>query len=163
VTRIELCVEIRAPIQRVFDLSRCIEVHLLGTEESGEKAVGGVTSGLMGEGEFVRWRAKHLGIRQHLASRITGFDAPTYFQDSMIEGAFAFMQHDHFFKVISESETEMKDVFVFAAPIPLLGRLAEALVLKRYMTNLLNERNRVLKDAAESPNWRDFLPASYAE
>ena len=33
---IEQSMKINAPIQRCFDLSRSIEVHLLGTEESGE-------------------------------------------------------------------------------------------------------------------------------
>ena len=82
---------ISAPIDRCFDLSRSIELHLLGTEQTGEQAVGGVTSGLIGLGEFVRWRATHLWVKQHLASKITAFDRPCYFQDTMIEGAFRSM------------------------------------------------------------------------
>jgi ligand-binding SRPBCC domain-containing protein len=101
---IEQSMKISAPIQRCFDLSRSIEVHLLGTEQSGEQAVGGVTSGLVGPNQFVRWRAKHLGVRQHLTSKITAFDSPQYFQDTMLEGAFKFMQHDHFFVALSDSE-----------------------------------------------------------
>ena len=50
---------INAPIERCFDLSRSIEVHLLGTEQTGEQAGGGVTSGLIGIGELVRGRATH--------------------------------------------------------------------------------------------------------
>jgi hypothetical protein len=96
--------QIAAPIQRCFDLSRSIEVHLLGTEKTGEQTVAGVRTGLVGPDEFVRWRAKHLGVRQHLTSKITAFDSPNYFQDTMIEVAFKFMQHDHFF-----SQTEMRD------------------------------------------------------
>jgi hypothetical protein len=42
------CMKINAPIQRCFDLSRSIEEHLLGTERTGEQAVGGVTAGLIG-------------------------------------------------------------------------------------------------------------------
>jgi ligand-binding SRPBCC domain-containing protein len=108
-------------------------------------------------GEFVRWRAKHLGVRQHLASKITAFDRPVYFQDTMIEGAFRSMQHDHYFKELSPGETEMRDVFVFAAPLPVLGLIAENLLLRRYMMDLLTERNRILKEIAESSEWGDFL------
>ena len=156
---INLCTVIAAPIERCFDLSRSIEVHLLGTEQTGEQAVGGLTSGLIGMGEFVRWRARHLGVTQHLASRITAYDRPTYFQDTMMEGAFRSMQHDHFFRAHSSTTTEMKDRFVFAAPLPLLGLIAERLVLARYMRELLVHRNEVLKRVAESEEWRKLLPA----
>ncbi len=151
---------IKAPLERCFDLSRSIEVHLLGTEQTGEQAVGGVTSGLIGPGEFVRWRATHLGVKQHLTSRITAYDRPSYFQDTMTQGAFRSMRHDHFFHALSSEETEMKDLFVFAAPLPVLGLLAEKLVLRRYMRDLLTRRNEILRQVAESEQWKALLPAS---
>ena len=156
---LNLCTIIEAPIERCFDLSRSIEVHLLGTEQTGEQAVGGVTSGLIGAGEFVKWKATHFGVIEHLASSITAYDRPSYFQDTMIEGAYRSMQHDHFFKALSSDKTEMKDRCVFAAPLPLLGRLAEMVVLERYMRNLLTHRNAILKQVAESEQWRKLLPA----
>lgn len=143
---IDLLLRIEAPIERCFDLSRSIEVHLIGAAQSGEKAVAGVTTGLMGLDEWVRWRARHFGVTQHLTSKITAFDFPHYFQDTMTEGAFKFMQHDHYFKEISPGKTEMKDRFVFSAPLPLLGLLAERLFLKRYMENFLIKPNRMVKE-----------------
>jgi hypothetical protein len=156
---IEQSLQIAAPIQRCFDLARSIEVHLLGTEASGEQAVGGVTTGLIGPNDFVRWRARHFGIRQHLTSKVTAFDSPGYFQDTMIEGVFAFMQHDHFFAALSETTTEMRDRFSFTAPFPLLGPLAERLFLRGYMERFLRHRNQILKQVAESERWQDFLPS----
>ena len=38
----------------------------------------------------------------------------------------------------------MKDVFSFAAPLPVLGRLVEIMVLRRYMLQFLHERNEVV-------------------
>ena len=157
---IEQSLKIDAPIQRCFDLCRSIEVHLLGTERTGEQTVGGVTTGLIGQGEWVRWQAKHLGVRQHLTSKITAFESPSYFQDTMLQGAFKFMQHDHFFQKISDNETEMRDRFSFAAPLPVLGPLAERLFLKRYMERFLKHRNEIVKQVAESSEWRNFLPAT---
>jgi hypothetical protein len=52
--------------------------------------------------------------------------------------------------MVSPGLTEMVDDFRFAAPIPVLGRLVEILVLRRYIQRLLRERNTVLKDLAES-------------
>jgi ligand-binding SRPBCC domain-containing protein len=157
--RLEELTVINAPIERCFDLARSIEVHLAGNVHHGEAAValGGVTSGLMGLSQRVTWRAKHLGVWQHLTSEITAMDRPTYFQDTMVLGAFRFMRHDHFFRAVSADETEMKDVFCFAAPLPVLGWLAEVALLRRYMQTLLRERNVVIKKIAESGGWQRYL------
>ncbi|MEZ4309048.1 MAG: hypothetical protein R3F14_13505 [Polyangiaceae bacterium] len=42
---------IAAPVERAFDLSRSIDLHTVSTAETGETAVAGVTSGLIGLGE----------------------------------------------------------------------------------------------------------------
>jgi ligand-binding SRPBCC domain-containing protein len=84
-------------------------------------------------------------------------DAPRYFQDTMVSGAFQSMQHDHFFRTLEDGRTEMRDVFRFAAPLGVLGRMAEGLVLRRYMAALLHERNIVVKQVAESEDWRRYL------
>jgi len=154
---------IKAPIERCFDLARSVEVHLAGNEHCGETAVavGGVTSGLIGMGQRVTWRAKHLGVWQNLTSEITAMAPPDYFQDIMIRGAFQFMKHDHYFRVLPAGETEMRDVFCFAAPLPVLGRLAEIILLRRYMGDLLQERNIAIRQIAESLDWQKYLP--YAE
>lgn len=157
---------IRAPIERCFGLARSVEVHLAGNVHSGESAVAvagtgaGITSGLVGMAQRVTWRAKHFGVWHNLTSEITAMDRPVYFQDTMIQGIFRFMKHDHFFRPLSCDQTVMKDVFCFAAPIPLLGRLAEMAVLRRYMHALLRERNAVLKEIAESSEWQRYLPSS---
>jgi len=157
---------IAAPIDRIFDLARSVEVHVAGNTHFGEQAVAeaGATSGLLGLGDTVTWRARHFFVRQRLTSQITAFDRPAYFQDTMLRGAFDSMQHDHYFRTLPgiSSEpalTEMRDVFRFAAPIPPLGRFAELLVLRRYMQALLRERNAVVKQIAESPTkaWRQYL------
>lgn len=57
----------------------------------------------------------------------------------------------------------MKDLFSIAAPLPLLGPLAETLFLRRYMLSLLRERNAVIKRVAESDKWKQYLPVSEIE
>jgi ligand-binding SRPBCC domain-containing protein len=158
VTLVETTV-IHAPIGRCFDLARSVEVHLAGNIHSGESAVatGGVTSGLIDLGQRVTWRAKHFGFWHNLTSEITAMDRPASFQDTMVSGIFQFMQHDHAFRVVSSDETEMKDVFRFTSPVPFLGRLAETLVLRRYMQALLHERNSAIKEIAESNEWPGYL------
>jgi ligand-binding SRPBCC domain-containing protein len=149
---------IRAPIERCFDLARSVEVHLAGNFHSGESAVAtaGVTSGLVGMAQRVTWRAKHFGVWHNLTSEITAMDRPAYFQDTMIQGIFRFMKHDHFFRTLAGEATEMRDVFCVAAPLAVLGRVAENAFLRRYMRALLRERNAVVKEIAESSEWREY-------
>lgn len=159
--RLEEVTVIHAPMERCFDLARSVEVHLKGNRHWGEEAVAldGVTSGLIGLGERVTWRARHFGVRQTLTSEITAMEAPRYFQDRMIKGVFRSMEHDHFFQMLEDGSTEMKDVFCFAAPLGVLGRVAEELLLRRYMSALLRERNAIVKQVAESSDWRQYLPS----
>jgi ligand-binding SRPBCC domain-containing protein len=151
---------IHAQLERCFDLARSVEVHLAGNIHWGEQAAAeaGVTSGVLGSGQRVTWRARHFGVRQRLTSEITAMDRPWYFQDTMLRGAFRRMRHDHYFRRISEGETEMRDIFCFEAPFGVLGRAAEALVLRRYMRRLLRERNAAIREIAESDEWRRYLP-----
>ncbi|AEU38701.1 SRPBCC family protein [Granulicella mallensis] len=155
---------IAAPLERVFDLARSIEVHLLDNIHFGEQATAGTRTGLHGMGEQVMWQARHFFVRQTLVSLITAFDSPRYFQDTMLRGAFRSMQHDHFFRKVQPADdgsprTEMTDEFRFAAPILEGGLLAEFFVLRRYMRNLLRERNAVIKRVAESDEWQQYLPS----
>jgi ligand-binding SRPBCC domain-containing protein len=153
---IELVTLIHAPPERCFDLSRSVDLHVASTRQTGERAVGAVTSGLLGLGEEVTWSARHFGIRQTLTSRITAFDRPRHFRDAMVHGAFRRFDHDHFFAAHGEG-TEMRDVFDFESPLGPLGRLVDALVLERYMRRFLERRNEEIKRVAESEAWRDVL------
>jgi ligand-binding SRPBCC domain-containing protein len=148
---------IHAPIDRCFDLSRSIDLHKASTARTGELAVAGVTSGLIGMEEEVTWRARHLGVWQEMTSRITAFDPPAYFRDTMVRGPFSSFQHDHVFSG-KDGSTEMKDVLRFRAPLAFLGRLAEIL-LKPYLRQFLLERNALLKQVAEGDEWPRFLNA----
>jgi ligand-binding SRPBCC domain-containing protein len=138
---------IRAPLEPCFDAARDIDLHVRSLAHTGETAVGGRTSGLIGMGEEVTWRGRHFGVWQHFTSQITAFDPPRYFQDTMQRGAFRLFVHDHFFFESGEG-TRMVDVLLFAAPLRILGRMAEKLVLRRYLVRLLKARASVIADCA---------------
>lgn len=123
---------------------------------SGEVAIGGVRSGLIGFGEEVTWRARHFGLSQTLTSRITLFERPHHFRDSMVTGAFKYFNHDHHFRADGKF-TIMKDTFTFESPFGVIGRLLNVVVLTRYMSRLLSARAERLKAAVESEEWKEYL------
>src|SRR4051794_20621974 len=139
---------IAAPPERCFDAARDLDLHLTSMAHTNERAVGGRTSGLIEMGEEVTWRARHFGVVQHFTSKITAFDRPRHFQDSMQRGAFRSFVHDHFFEP-ANGGTLMIDALVFAAPLGILGRLAERLFLASYLRRLLARRAQSLRAALE--------------
>jgi len=70
---------IEAPPERVFDLARSVDLHAQGQVRYGERAIAGVTRGLIGMGQSVTWEARHFGITQKLTSRIVTFDRHGHF------------------------------------------------------------------------------------
>ena len=154
---IKLTTEINnANIEIVFDLIRSIDLHKISTHKSKEEAIAGKTSGLISLNETVTWRAKHLGFTQELTSKITDYIAPTFFADEMVKGAFKSFRHEHYLSQ-KKDNVIVKDVFEYAAPLGFLGKLADFLFLESYMTNFLKERNLVLKDFAETDQWKKVL------
>jgi ligand-binding SRPBCC domain-containing protein len=139
---------IRAPAGACFDAARDLDLHVTSLSHTSEQAVAGKMSGLIGMGETVTWQGRHFGIKQHFTSKITAFDPPNYFQDTMQHGAFASFVHDHYF-VARDGGTLMRDVVEFTAPLGLIGRLVEALVLHRYLRRLLTVRATIIKETVE--------------
>jgi len=131
------------PPERLFDLARSIDVHVESQKGSGERAVAGVTSGLIGEGQEVTWRARHFGIPLTMTSRVTQVDFPRSFTDEQVRGLFRSFRHVHEFEA-TPGGCIMTDRVEFAAPFGLLGRAAGKLVLRPYLQRLIRDRGRFL-------------------
>ena len=144
-SRIECETLIAAPPDRCFDLSRSVELHLEAAASTGERAVGGVTSGFLGAGDAVTWEARHLGRRWRLTVRIAAYDRPRFFRDEQVRGPFRRLVHDHLFEPV-DGGTRMRDVFEFESGFPLLDRLVIAPHLRRF----LRRRNELIKRTAEA-------------
>jgi ligand-binding SRPBCC domain-containing protein len=144
-----LCVtSIEAPIDSVFDLARDIDVHMESMQNSGERAIAGVTAGRIGLREQVTWRGRHFGIPFRLTSRIEEMTAPSWFVDEQLRGPFRRYRHEHRF-LETKGTTEMRDQVFFRAPFGPVGWLVERLILGHYMKHLIETRNAHIKSVAE--------------
>lgn len=153
---IVLKTSIHAPIERCFDLARSIDLHKESTAHTNEQAIAGKTEGLITEGEFVTWRAKHFGIYQTLTTRITEFTPHTSFTDEMSQGAFKYIKHLHLFE-LNDGGTIMTDVFNFSSPCGISGRIVDKLILSSYLEKLLIKRNQTIKLYAETDLWKTVI------
>ena len=153
---ITLETSIKAGIEICFDLSRSIDLHQVSTAHTNEKAIDGITTGLINLGEYVTWQATHFGIRQELSSKITAFDRPFHFRDEQVKWPCKYIIHDHSFEV-QGGYVVMKDIFSFLSPFGIIGRIFDKIVLAGYLKKLLTTRNDVIKEYAETGKWKSVL------
>ena len=149
-------IDINAPIDLAFDLSRSIDFHAFTQSHRNEIAVGGVTSGLIELGETVTWKATHFGIPQHLSVQIKKFEKPFHFRDTMIKGAFRRFDHDHIFEQVN-GKIKLTDIFDYDVPLAFIGKIFDSFALNKYMTNFAIQRNNAIKNALESGDWKNYL------
>lgn len=153
---IHLTTFIEAPAERVFNLSRNIELHKESMKLHKEEAVSGVRFGLIEKEETVTWKARHFFKTRFLRSKITAMKIPEMFIDEQIEGDFKIMKHEHYFKPC-DNGTIMIDLFYFESPYGMLGRWFNSLYLTKYIRKLLEERNKTIKEFAETEKWEKLL------
>jgi ligand-binding SRPBCC domain-containing protein len=153
---IHLTTFIEAPPDRVFDLSRSIDLHKKSMAHTNEDAVAGTTSGLIKLHEFVTWKAKHIGKVRVLKVKITEMKSPLSFTDEMVEGDFKELKHEHHFKPTNNG-TFLIDLFTFQIPYGIAGKLFTKVYLTKYLRKLLEQRNAVIKEYAESNKWKNVL------
>jgi ligand-binding SRPBCC domain-containing protein len=153
---IHLTTFVAAPIERVFDLCRSIDLHKKSMAHTQEVPVAGTTTGLINLNESVTWKARHLMKTRILQSQITAMERPFSFTDEMKKGDFKSLKHDHHFKAI-ENGTLMIDIMHFESPWGGLGKLINTVYLTSYLQKLLEQRNQVIKEYAESSKWQNVL------
>jgi ligand-binding SRPBCC domain-containing protein len=139
---------IHATAETVFNLARDVDFHTLSAQDTGEKAVAGKTSGLLGLGDAVTWRGRHFGLWLTHRSRISAMAYPFSFVDEMEAGHFRSFRHFHRFGQ-ANGQTVMTDVVHYELPMGLIGRIFDRFVLRWHLAGFIGRRNAMLKAAAE--------------
>lgn len=140
----------------MFDLCRSVALHKASMKHHEEKIVDGTMSGLMNLNDTLTWTAKHFFKQRRLKISITKFQPPEYFIDEQQAGDFKMMKHEHYFKSI-ENGTIMIDQFHFETPHGWIAGRINNFYLEKYITQLLRERNEMVKKTAEGNLWKQYL------
>jgi ligand-binding SRPBCC domain-containing protein len=140
---------VHAPAEVVFDLARDVREHTAALAHTGERVEPpGRTEGLLEEGDLVCFRARHFGLTMRLCARVVRMERPREFVDEQVRGAFRRLRHTHTFTA-THGGTLVTDVLEWTAPLGPLGRLTDALVLRRHLRGIVTARNAHLKRRAE--------------
>jgi len=148
---------VNAPIERCFRLSTNLELvaDVLNMEPQPQK--GFKASGLVEGGDRINWYGWKFGLPHVHVSRITRFEAPGFFQDTMERGRFKRFEHDHEFTQVGD-HTLMIDYIRFAMPMGPLGKLVGKYIVLPHVVQLLRSRLAVLKRIAESEEeWKRYI------
>jgi len=149
-SHIELNTFIHAPIEACFDAARDIGLHVRLAQSTNERAVAGRIRGLIAEGEWVTFRARHFGVPLQLTAHITRFEPPFRFVDEQTRGPFKQMKHTHEFKAMGAQQTRMRDLIEFTCPFSIAGQIAAPLVAW-HLRRFLVERAQGLRVELEAP------------
>ncbi len=89
----------------------------------------------------LRWRCE-----------FTDYEPPLRFVDRQVpgHGPFALWEHEHRFEELSAQRCRLTDTITYIVPLGPLGRLADALFVRRQLTAMFAYRHRVTKAALES-------------
>jgi ligand-binding SRPBCC domain-containing protein len=156
---IRLTTWIDAPVERCFKLSASVDMDTASGAWTEEEAVGGITTGLVGDGETVTWEGPHFGFRRRYTSRIDAWRPYTYFRAVMVRGPFARFEHQHFFAAMDDG-TRMRDEVRYSPRWGALGRIMSRLLVRRRLIAFLARRNAVIKRVAECEEWHKYLDAA---
>ena len=147
---------VQAPIERVFDLSRSIDLHKESMKVYNEQAVAGTRFGLIGKDETVTWTAKHFFKTRVVKVAVTGMEKYSQFIDEQTEGSFKKMKHTHHFKSV-ENGTIMIDFFDFEMPYGVIGKFFTTVYFKSHLKKMIELRNKTIREYAETNKWKKYL------
>lgn len=158
---VDYTVELDAPIDAVWafheDVSRALP--MLSPPESDVRLEQADLPARRGQRVILNVRGP-LGVRLRWVADIVAFDPPAgdagrrtaRFIDVQASGPFASWQHEHLFEEIDAGRrTRLIDRVTFAAPLGPLGRIAEALFIRRQIDAMFRHRHDVTRRAIVAP------------
>lgn len=154
--KIHITTFINAPVELVFDLSRNLTLLKKILNNGKEQLLADTSSVLIGKGESVTLKAKHLGKLRMLTTKIVELEKPGMYQELQVKGDLKSFTHEHHFKK-TENGTIMIDVVEFEGPKDIIGSVAAPFFLKKYFETFLAKKNDLIRQYAESDKWRAII------
>ncbi len=153
---IHLTTFIKAPAHIVFDLTRHIGLCKEAMSAFRQEAIGGARVGLIEPDDTVTWQARHFFKNRVLRVKVAEMKKPEIFIDEQAKGDFKMMRHERHFKTCNNG-TILIDLFHFESPYGFIGQWFNSLYLTQYVRRLLEQRNKTIKECAESGRWQKIL------
>ena len=87
----------------------------------------------------IRW----MGVPVRWRTKIIDWDPPRQFIDLQVRGPYALWHHQHTFREVPEG-VECCDRVIYRVPVPLVGRLVHASLVRRQLLEIFRHRRKVI-------------------
>jgi hypothetical protein len=84
-----------------------------------------------------------LGVPVKWRTKIIDFTPPRQFTDMQVRGPYALWLHQHTFRETAEG-VECRDRVIYRLPVPVLGRVVHAAVVRRQLLDIFRFRRKVI-------------------
>jgi len=118
----------------------------------------GKTRGMLAADDRVLWAGWVFGMPQMHESRITQYDRPNFFQDTMGRGRFKRYQHDHYFYVMDE-RTVLNDKIRFTMSAGLCRTACGPVCARALSFEEVAAAARSAQESGPEPQRVDEIPA----
>ena len=97
-------------------------------------------------GLMIRYTVSPLfGIPMTWLTEITQVAAPSYFVDEQRVGPYRLWHHEHFFRAVDPSHTEVRDLVYYAPPLGPLGAIINKLLVRPQLERIFDFRTEQLE------------------
>jgi ligand-binding SRPBCC domain-containing protein len=150
--RVEYVLEIHAPIEKVWAFYDSVDSLLAVTPPSTKVTIPDPPK-QMREGTtftlIVRQPPIYLPLRW--VTVISKREPPFLFVDEQKKGRgpFASWRHEHHFEAIDATRTRLRDIVTYTPPLGILGRIADALFIRRQLNAMFAYRHKVTREHLE--------------
>lgn len=157
-SQIHLTTCIHAPADRVFDLSLSTSVHKAVLRSYRNGRLESATEGAIGLQDKITFSLNFLGRRRVLTTRIESMERAREITSLLAkgEGSFLSMRHDQYFRQIQNGML-LIDLLEYEPAYGSIGRLADKLLVKKFLKKYLESKNRLIKQYAEGDKWKVVL------
>lgn len=147
VKRKEWTQSVPKPLDEVWDFFSRPENLMKITPEGVFKSIQTNLEGVeMYEGMIIQYTIAPLfNIPMNWVTEITHIKDKRYFIDEQRFGPYAFWHHQHHFEAI-EGGTRMRDILHYKVPIPLIGDLADLILVDQQVEQIFRYRDEVVAD-----------------
>jgi ligand-binding SRPBCC domain-containing protein len=98
------------------------------------------------EGQIISYNVGVLfGIRTSWVTEITKVKEQHYFVDEQRFGPYSMWHHEHFFELLPNGNTMMRDKISYKIPLGFLGQLMNSLFIKKQLKHIFAYRTEQLK------------------
>lgn len=88
----------------------------------------------------IRW----MGVPVRWRTKIIEWSPPRQFIDLQIRGPYALWHHQHTFTPLSGGGTECRDRVIYRLPVPVVGSLIHAAIVRRQLLDIFRFRRKVI-------------------